>query len=275
MIERLAVVGVGLIGGSVALAAKQHGVARQVVGVDANAEHLQAALALDVVDEPAAQVPEDCDLIALCVPSDRVVDCLHGLPDVVSFDVSSVKQHVVQQAQDQLPQLPRHFVPCHPIAGSERSGPQAAQPALFEQAMVAITPMPQTEPAAVATVEAFWRGIGAHTAQLTPLEHDEILAATSHLPHLLAFAFMQQMDTDDLAFTGGGFRDFSRIAAANPQLWWRILQLNKTSVLARLEQFETDLAALKQALQNDADEQGVALLAQASALRQQLDGSRS
>ena len=268
----LAIVGVGLIGGSIGKAVRERGLAYRVVGIEAHAESAQWALDNGLLDAVSDRVPEDADLIALCVPSDLVASWVMDLADHpgLVFDVGSVKGPIIQAIQKHGP-VPERFVPCHPISGSEKSGPQAADGSLFEDCTVVFTPLEHTSGVAQHTCADFWQAIGATTMTLGFADHDAALAVTSHLPHLLAFAFMEQVDESHLPLTGGGFRDFTRIAAANPELWWRIMRLNRGALAQALEQYSQNLKALAAAIDTDDEVQGMALIRAAAAKRQAAD----
>ncbi len=264
----VAVVGVGLIGGSIGKAIKERGLAQRVVGIEPDAQSAQWAIDHDVVDAVVEQVPDDADLIALCVPSDLVASWVMALADHpgILFDVGSVKGPIIEAIQAQA-SVPSRFVPCHPISGSEKSGPQAADAALFDGCTVVLTPLANTAQQAQQTCTNFWQALGATTRTLDYGDHDTALAVTSHLPHLLAFAFMAQVEESHLPLTGGGFRDFTRIAAANPELWWRIMRLNRGALADALTEYSANLQSLAKAVDDDDQEQGLALIRAAAAKR--------
>ena len=263
--HKIAIVGVGLIGGSLALALRQQGVASMLVGIETNSTSAQWALDNGMVDEIVHEVPSDASLVALCVPSDLVSDWVVKLAkhQAAVFDVGSVKGPIVSAVALQI-NLPENFVPCHPISGSEKSGPEAARADLFTRCMVVLTPTENTSPQALESVLKLWRCLEAQTSQLSPQDHDRALAITSHVPHLLAFAFMQQVEDQHFSLTGGGFRDFTRIAGANPELWWRIFQLNKEEVLTALDTFSADLQSLAQSIRDADSESGIAQISAAA-----------
>lgn len=274
-LQTLAIVGVGLIGGSIGKAAKERGVAAHVVGVETNAASAEWALEHGLIDSVADNVPDQADLIALCVPSDLVpewVVALAGHPAPM-FDVGSVKAPIVD-AIAAMQAVPAQFLPCHPISGSEKSGPQAADASLFDGCTVVITPLQQTAAESLQTGTEFWKALGASVVCMSSQEHDAALAVTSHLPHLLAFAFMGQVTDEHLPLTGGGFRDFTRIAAADPELWWRIMQLNRGALSEALDDYRQNLEALTSAIQQGDAANGLALLRAAAAKRQAADQSQ-
>ena len=270
----LAIVGVGLIGGSIGKAAKQRGLAERIVGVEPNPESALWAVENGVLDAVAAEVPAEADLIALCVPSDLVAQWVITLADhpATIFDVGSVKSPIIKEIERTHTPPPR-FVPCHPISGSEKSGPQAADGDLFDGCTVVLTPLANTASAAQQACASFWEALGASLVSMTADEHDAALAVTSHLPHLLAFAFMEQVTDQHLPLTGGGFRDFSRIAAANPDLWWRIMQLNQGALSQALEDYSNNLRALADAIESGDESQGLALIKAAAQKRRAADST--
>ena len=270
----LAIVGVGLIGGSIGKAAKQRGLVERIVGVEPNPKSALWAVENGVLDAVAAEVPAEADLIALCVPSDLVAQWVITLADhpATIFDVGSVKSPIINELELTHTPPPR-FVPCHPISGSEKSGPQAADGDLFDGCTVVLTPLANTASAAQQACASFWEALGASLVSMTADEHDAALAVTSHLPHLLAFAFMEQVTDQHLPLTGGGFRDFSRIAAANPDLWWRIMQLNQGALSQALEDYSNNLRALADAIESGDESQGLALIKAAAQKRRAADST--
>ena len=270
----LAIVGVGLIGGSIGKAAKQRGLVERIVGVEPDPDSALWAVENRVLDAVAAEVPAEADLIALCVPSDLVAQWVITLADhpATIFDVGSVKSPIIKEIEVTHTPPPR-FVPCHPISGSEKSGPQAADGDLFDGCTVVLTPLANTASAAQQACASFWEALGASLVSMTADEHDAALAVTSHLPHLLAFAFMEQVTDQHLPLTGGGFRDFSRIAAANPDLWWRIMQLNQGALSQALEDYSNNLRALADAIESGDESQGLALIEAAAQKRRAADST--
>ena len=272
----LVVVGTGLIGGSFALAARRSGAFGTVLGVDEDPEHARAALAQGLVDAvlaPEEPFPEAGVLLA--VPPSAIgswVARLAGHPRPVT-DVGSVKGAVLAAVRAHCGKLPKQFVPGHPVAGSERSGPGAARDGLFTDKPVVLTPVPEeTDPAATAEVQRWWQAIGARVHVMDAAEHDRVLAFTSHLPHLVAFALMAGADEEHLAFAGGGFRDFTRIAASDPALWVDIFLNNRDALLAMLTAFEGQLTRVRAAVDAGDETALSAFIAPATELRRSLDG---
>lgn len=259
MIERLAVIGVGLIGGSLARALRAAGAVGEVIGCGRSPANLELAFDLGVIDgctrNPAVAV-RDADLVFLAVPMgamratlERIAGALR--PDAVVTDAGSVKGTVVTDARAVLgPSLPR-FVPGHPIAGTERSGVAASFPELYRHRRVILTPLPQTDPRALARVRWMWERVGAQVSEMDVSHHDEVLAATSHLPHMLAFGLVDalarmQGHEEIFRYAAGGFRDFTRIASSSPIMWRDICIANADALSHALERFGeelTDLAA--------------------------------
>lgn len=262
-VPRLVVIGTGLIGGSVAAAARAAGFADRVVGVDADPAALAEGLEAGLLDETG--LPEDLgpdDLVVLAVPTLAVPGALAGLVDdagvlaggAVVTDTASVKGSVVAALRS-LPSTARaRFVPGHPIAGSERSGVGAARADLFRDHRVLLTPEPDTAPEALGRVEALWRAAGAEVLRMDVAEHDRILAMTSHLPHLLAFALVdtlgaQREHEEIFRHAAGGFRDFTRIASSDPVMWRDVFAANGPAVLSILDRFVADLGRLRAQLE--------------------------
>ena len=265
---RLVIVGTGLIGGSFALAARRAGLFDEVLGIEPDPGRARAALAAGIVDRLCDQVPDDADAVLLAVPCDSIAPWVVRLaqhPGVV-FDVGSVKHAVLAQVRSVLGRVPARFVASHPIAGSERSGPGAAAPDLFTGHEVIITPDSETDAGALALVQDWWRAVGARVTQMTPEVHDEVLALTSHLPHLVAFAYLQQIGPEHLAHAAGGFRDFSRIAASDPAMWAPIFAMNRDAVLVALDALQQQLTRVRSLIANN-DAVGLAALIQGSSDR--------
>lgn len=239
---RLHVVGTGLIGASFALAARRSGRFRQISGSDIDAARLERAVAVGAVDGEGD--PRAADAVLVAVPVGRVAEvvaglCREGLKDSVTlFDVGSAKQRPIEELTARLGRLPPNFVPCHPMAGSEQSGPEAADAALFRGRRVFVTPQGATDSEHLERVRSWWRACGAEVRETTPAFHDRMVALTSHLPHLLAAAFLGSIDPDEGValkdFAGPGFADFTRIAGGDPELWRDIAASNRDAIRDRL-----------------------------------------
>lgn len=276
MFDSVAIVGVGMIGSSVAAALRERGLAASIRGYDANRDHLDEALAGGVIDA-APQGPVAADLIVLAVPVLSVETVLAELGPAIAAgaivtDVLSVKQPVFAAAKKALGHVPRRLVPGHPIAGSERRGPGAADPCLFEQHRVILTPDATTDESAARAVRHMWEALGAEVVMMEASRHDHVLACTSHLPHLLAYALVDSLsrldDSEEMfRFAAGGFRDFTRIAGSDPVMWRDIFASNRTALLAVLDQFSADLDVLRGLIEQDARTDVFAVLEQARSTR--------
>lgn len=259
-IDKLAVIGVGLIGASCALAIRAAGAASRIVGIGRSQANLDRALARGAIDRAVgfdadwAHEVADADLVLIAVPVAQCRGVLAALAGslterTVITDAGSTKQDVVLAARETLKHRLPQFVPGHPIAGNERSGAEAGDASLYVGRQVILTPLPETSATAVARVADFWTACGARVARLDPARHDRILAAVSHLPHLLASALVAELaarpDSDEyLGNAGGGFRDFTRIAAGSPEMWRDIALANRDALLTELAAYRTALDAL-------------------------------
>ncbi len=261
-IGTLVVVGVGLIGGSFALALRGAGKVERVIGVGRRAQTLQAARALGIIDEaaPDCACAADADLVMLAMPVGQTRTLLRSLaphlgPATLVTDAGSTKGEVVQAARAELGAAFSRFVPGHPIAGTEHSGPQAAFASLYRDQRVVLTPTSDTDPHAIARVREAWQACGARVYELAAELHDRVLATVSHLPHLLAFALVDLVARSDdaqelFSYAAGGFRDFTRIASSHPEMWRDICLANRGAVLRELQAYEKVLATLRNALEN-------------------------
>ena len=261
VIARLVVVGLGLIGGSFAKGLKESGLCREVVGVDLDPQSRKLAVELGVVDRCEDNLAAACvgaDVIQLAVPilaMEKLLGVLAGLElgDAVLTDVGSAKGNVVCAAREAFGVMPARFVPGHPIAGSEQSGVEASNAQLFKRHKVILTPLADTDPLALSLVHRMWSALGADVEHMQVERHDEVLAATSHLPHLLAFGLVDSLakrneNLDIFRYAAGGFRDFTRIAGSDPVMWHDIFLANREAVLRTLDTFRSDLDALRDAV---------------------------
>lgn len=256
--QRLAIIGLGLIGGSLARALRAAGAVAHISGYDPDSSRRQDAERLCVIDKvydtPVAAVRE-ADLVVLAVPvmhtADALLDCLPGCKtDVVITDVGSTKQSVLADVARACGSVPPWFVAAHPIAGTEKSGVAHAQTDLFRRHRVILTPHDGQDPAARALVNRMWQAVGARVVEMDAARHDAIFAATSHLPHILAFSFVDmlaQLDGEGDIFSnaGGGFRDFSRIASSSPQMWHDIVRANTGAVRSLLDRQINELQNIR------------------------------
>jgi len=266
-INQISVIGVGLIGGSLARALREVGFTDTIVGCGLDKSHLQQAIDLDVIDKyetDVAKAVQGSDLVVVAVPVGAMQAVFRDIKSSVSSnavitDVGSTKASVIEAVSAAYGEVPANFVPGHPIAGTEKSGVGASFPGLFHQRRVVLTPLPHTEKGAVDTVTRMWQATGAVVSIMEVKHHDDVLAATSHLPHLLAFALVDTLAALDekaeiFQYAAGGFRDFSRIASSDPQMWHDICVNNREAILNILTRFQSDLDKLGKAIEtNDSD----------------------
>jgi len=258
MFARVVIAGVGLIGGSFALGLKAVGAAGTIVGLERSPEALARALELGLVDEActsAEQALRGADLVLLAAPVAQTSAILRSMlpwlePQTVVTDAGSTKSDVVEAARAVLGERIAQFVPGHPIAGRESNGPDAAIPGLYRGKKAVLTPLPENEPASVDRVAQAWRLCGAVIHRLSPLEHDRVFAAVSHLPHLLAYALVDDIANKphaDLLFqyAASGFRDFTRIAGSSPEMWRDISLANRDALLGELDAYLAQLTLVR------------------------------
>ena len=281
LFQRVAVVGVGLIGGSFALALKQAKACGHVVGVGRNPVNLKLALERGIIDSmegDAARAAEGADLILVAAPVGQFPKILRAVggalkPGAIVTDAGSTKRDVVAAARKALKKKIAQFVPAHPIAGAEKSGAGAASAELFRGRRVVITPLRENSAQAVDKVNQAWSTCGARTSQMTPEQHDSVFAAVSHLPHLLAFALVHEVagreNANELfSFAAGGFRDFTRIASSHPEMWRDICVANREPLLAELDRYAAKLRALRPLLERGDGAALEQLFAEARAARE-------
>ena len=261
LFKKIVIFGVGLIGGSFALALRKANAVTEVVGFGRSTTNLQHALQLGIVDrigqDIAAEV-SDADLILLATPVGQMAELMariapHLHKHTLITDGGSTKSDVVRDAYAQLGNNIAQFVPAHPIAGAEQSGAAAAGPDLYAGKKVILTPLPENSTEAVARVRHAWALCGAMVSELSPKQHDEIFAAVSHLPHLLSFALVHDLAQRDnrellLSYAASGFRDFTRIAASSPEMWRDICMANREALLNELQIYVAELNQLSTAL---------------------------
>jgi prephenate dehydrogenase len=278
--ERLALIGCGLMGGSFALAARQAGLVRSIVGFSASEKTRQRARELRVIDQACSSVAEavrGADLVLLAVPVGAMQESFAAMAPALSaqallMDVGSTKCDVIAAAVATLGDKLSCFVPAHPIAGKEVAGIDHADAQLYQDRRTILTPLSSNSIRQTKLAHDVWSALGSQVSTLTPEAHDATFAAVSHLPHLLAFAAInaltaQPEGADFLDMAGPGFRDFSRIAASDPAVWRDILSANRTEVLAQLVHFQTALAQLEAAMQHGDTTALQQLIQQASSVR--------
>lgn len=260
--ERVALIGLGLIAGSMAWAMKRAGVVGEIVGYARSAETRDKALELgfcDRVCDSAVEAVEGADLIVLAVPVGVMGDvaCSIGSalkPGATVTDVGSVKRDVIENVAPHIPEGV-HFVPAHPLAGTEHSGPEAGFAELFDRKWCILVPVPDSEQAAVARLRELWEAMGANVDEMEPEHHDLVLAVTSHAPHLIAYTMVgvaddlrRVTDSEVIKYSAAGFRDFTRIAASDPTMWRDVFLTNKDATLEILGRFTEELFALQRAI---------------------------
>lgn len=267
--DRVALIGLGLIASSMCHAMRRAGLAGEIVGYARSAETRRIAREIglcDVVCESAAKAAEDTDLVVLCVPVGAMGSVAREIgpvlkPGVTVSDVGSVKRAVIDAVGPHLPNGV-HFIPAHPLAGTEHSGPRSGFAELFDDRYTIIVPVEGSDPQAIARLTAFWSGIGALTETMDAEHHDLVLAVTSHTPHLIAYTMVgvaddlrRVTDSEVIKYSAAGFRDFTRIAASDPVMWRDVFLNNKEATLEILGRFTEELFALQRAIrQGDGDE---------------------
>ena len=261
MIERLCVFGVGLIGGSLAKDLRRRGLVTHIIGCSRQRAHLERARELGIIDtyeQDPARAVKGADMVVLAVPLGAMAEVMRamrsGLDErAVMTDVGSAKRSVIDALESVFGEVPGSFVPAHPIAGTEHSGVEAAVDGLFQGKRVILTPVARTRTEATGRVRAMWQAVGAEVLEMDPSHHDEVLAATSHLPHMLAYTLVDMLGTMEervemFRYAAGGFRDFTRIASSDPQMWHDICVANRDALVNALDHFQADLGAAIEAI---------------------------
>lgn len=283
MFKRVCIIGVGLIGGSLALALKKHKLAQHVVGCGRQQDNLERALKQGVIDSyelDLATAVKDAELIVLAVPVAALASVMTSIKasmtaHCILMDVGSTKQSVINDYHAVFGQQGGPlFVPAHPIAGKESSGVDGATADLFTDKWVVLTPPVDHHSDVVARVDDMWQQMGAKVIAMDAAQHDRIFATCSHLPHLLAYALMFQIDDHPLShellkFSGSGFKDFTRIAGSDPQLWKDVCEKNKDEILDAIHHFQSHLKAIEHAIENN-DQQLLEIFSRAKAVRDKI-----
>ncbi len=270
LINKFVVVGIGLIGGSLATALKARGACAEVIGVARKAETCAEAITHGVVDRAYTSLAEIADeltagdVVFIAVPTLSVISVLEEIKLYISSDVTitdgaSVKGSVRAAAQTVFGFVPEQFVLGHPIAGSEKSGVTAANPNLYERHRVILTPLNSTAQYHFNLVESMWQAVGAEVLSMSVEEHDEVLGATSHLPHVIAYSLVDTLAQDIknpniFRYAAGGFRDFTRIASSDPVMWHDIMRANKVAILQSMDLFINNLTRLRSSIENEDSE---------------------
>ena len=264
LIKQLCVIGVGLIGGSLARALKDAGVVGTIIGAGRDSAHLDKAKSLGVIDRYETDIQsavKDCDMVVLAVPLGAMQSVFEQIApvmtnDMVITDVGSAKASVITAAENAFKKIPETLIPGHPIAGTEKSGVEASFAELFQQRRVILTPLESSSKTATDKVRMMWQACGAEVVETTIGHHDEVLAATSHLPHMLAYSLVDTLARmDDKAeifdFAAGGFRDFTRIASSDPAMWHDICLANSKALVMMIKKFSDDLQRLSDAIESN------------------------
>lgn len=282
VVNRLVVIGMGMIGGSFAKGARERGLCEEVIAIDGHDDTRRQAVQLQVADRAFAQIDEVAqelgrgDLIFISVPTLAIANVFSQLrcvsSEVTITDAASVKGSVAKAAELEFGRLPENLVLGHPIAGSEKSGVAAANSDLYDAHRVILTPDECTGAEHIQRISKLWQGLGAQVLTMSVAEHDEVLAATSHLPHVIAYSLVDTLAHDSeneniFRYAAGGFRDFTRIASSNPVMWHDIMLANRESVLASLDLFSDNLARLRQAIESENGEHLLGVFTRAKAAR--------
>lgn len=275
--NRVAIVGVGLIGGAIGQGVRKRKLARSVVGIGRNPVNLELARKLGAIDEATCNLAEgvaQADLVIVCTPVGQIVGRVCEVAaacgaDTLITDAGSTKAEIVRQleAESNSWRSGVRFVGCHPLAGNEKRGPQADMGDLLVDRVVVVTPTPQSRPADVATLDNLWTSLGARVVHMSPEDHDHAVAITSHLPHLVASAIAGSTPEEYVTLTAGGWQDTTRIAAGDPDLWQQIMLANRSNLLEALARFEKILAEFGQALRQTDAKSLQQLLAEAKRIR--------
>ena len=252
MFKKISIIGVGLIGGSIGMAARKKRLASEIIGIGRRASSIKKAINKKAIDKGTLDIKKglkDADLIIIATPVDKVMPKIkevikHVKQGAIIIDVNSAKERVVEFADKIMPKG-IFFVGTHPIAGSEESGILPARGSLFEDTICAITPTKRTNKIALNKVMKIWKSLGAHIVLLSPKEHDKAIANISHLPHILSYSLCNTASSKDLSVAGSGFKDTTRIAKSNPAMWADIFIQNKKAILTSIEHFQKELLSLK------------------------------
>ncbi|VAV83705.1 Cyclohexadienyl dehydrogenase [hydrothermal vent metagenome] len=264
---KVTIIGVGLIGGSLALAMREQGMTTEIVGVGRGIENLEEAVGLGIIDSYTTDVREgvrDADLVFLAVPVLSIAGVIETAasalkPGAIITDGGSVKETVLQEVKKVLPEGV-HFIAGHPIAGTEFSGAAAAFATLYQGKKCILTPDADTDPEALALVRSIWETVGSNVTEMDTKTHDAILGAVSHLPHVIAYALVNTIagtnadERSAIDYSGGGFKDFTRIASSSPEMWKDICLMNKTAIVEVIERFQLELDVLKDHIKDGSSE---------------------
>jgi len=274
--DAIAIVGVGLIGGSIAAAVTQRGIARTVIGVGRSRDRLEAAIEAGIIDRAATDFDtiDAAELVVVCTPVDRIVDDVRRAailgPGTLITDAGSVKKCIVDELSGSLPEGVS-FVGAHPMAGSEKTGWENGRADLFVDRLCVLTPDEQSPTDALNTVDQFWQALGMRTERMSPADHDRAVAATSHVPHVAAAAVVSLIDDSNARLASTGFRDVTRVAAGDPSLWLGILRGNKGAVTIEIDRLIQQMTMYRHALAADDADIVIQMLSEAQRRRDSLD----
>lgn len=268
LLGTVCIIGVGLIGGSLARAIKQHGLADKIIGAGIHENQLERAVQLGVIDDYSldmAHAASQADLIVISVPVGAIEQIMASIKSAINAntiitDVGSSKLGVIESAQKVFGTLPKGLIPGHPIAGTEKSGVEASFAELYNKRCVILTPHSNSDAQALAKVRSMWEQVGAQVVEMTAEHHDEVLAATSHLPHVLAYLLVDtlaqmQEHSEIFKYAAGGFRDFTRIASSDPTMWRDICVANASAILKMIAAFSAELEKFSEAVAQHDSEQ--------------------
>ena len=279
MIEKICIIGVGLIGSSLAKALKNTGQAKFICGYGRDATRLEKAKELSIIDDYSIELKEaiiNSDIVIIATPVGSYEEVLVGIKpylksDTLVTDVGSTKRSVIEAAEKVFGNLPHNFIPAHPIAGKEKSGFEACDGELFVNKKVIITPLENNDDESISRVQNMWEKVGSEVDFMTPESHDELLGMTSHLPHMLAFSLMNYLISQNPSasvYAAGGFKDFTRIASGDNVMWRDICLNNKDQIIAHIEGYQKSLSALSEAIDNGDIEQLDSIFSNAKASRE-------
>jgi prephenate dehydrogenase len=279
MIEKICIIGVGLIGSSLAKALKNTGQAKFICGYGRDAARLEKAKELSIIDDYSIKLKEaviNSDIVIIATPVGSYEEVLVGIKpylksDTLVTDVGSTKRSVIEAAEKVFGNLPHNFIPAHPIAGKEKSGFEACDGELFVNKKVIITPLENNDDESISQVQNMWEKVGSEVDFMTPESHDELLGMTSHLPHMLAFSLMNYLISQNPSasvYAAGGFKDFTRIASGDNVMWRDICLNNKDQIIAHIEGYQKSLSALSEAIDNGDIEQLDSIFSNAKASRE-------
>jgi len=271
--NKVAIIGAGLIGGSIGLGLKQRKIAREVVGVSKHKKSIALALKTKAIDKGSLSlsVIKGAELLIVATPVDTIIALKHKIlkyidKDCIITDVGSTKEEIVSAMEKAFP----NYIGSHPLAGSEKRGVINASPAIFDGSLCILTPTARTSSQALKNVKLLWKALGARIIILTPKQHDKILAFVSHLPHLIAFSLINTVPEGLLKFSSGGLKDTTRIAASDTALWRDILLSNRANLLSAIKLFESNLTRLKSAIKANNSKAVESILSQSKRIRENL-----